>query len=210
VSADSPVSRPTINPGHDSIGTLTTGNLIQRANWTNIFEMANQGANVADRLRVFGTVNLSNATLRLVLSNSFAPAPGESFTLIDNDGADAVNGTFAGLPQGALLTNQLGGSNFVFQINYAGGSGNDVTLTAPGASVPSAIQSSGVNSNGLFTLAGVGFPNTSYILEATTNLNTPIPWQPIATNLSGGGGLYQFIDPNSTNFPIRFYRVRSP
>src|SRR5262249_8130909 len=38
---------------------------------------------------------------------------------------NTVTGTFAGLAQGALVTNQSG----VFMISYSGGNGNDVTLT---------------------------------------------------------------------------------
>jgi hypothetical protein len=59
-------------------------------------------------------------------------------------------------------------------------------------------------------LSGLGFSNAPYFIEATTNLNPPIAWQTISTNTSSSNGLYQFIDANSTNFPIRFYRVRSP
>ena len=50
---------------------------------------------------------------------------GAAFTLIQNDGTEAVMGTFAGLPQGATLV--LGG--MTFQISYVGGTGNDVVLT---------------------------------------------------------------------------------
>ncbi len=56
---------------------------------------------------------------------AFMPAVGSAFTLIQNDGNDAVVGTFAGLPQGATLS--LGG--MTFQISYVGGTGNDVVLT---------------------------------------------------------------------------------
>jgi hypothetical protein len=50
---------------------------------------------------------------------------GTVFTLIENDGNDAVSGTFANSKQGATL-------NFfslAVQIAYDGGDGNDVTLT---------------------------------------------------------------------------------
>ena len=44
---------------------------------------------------------------------------------MNNDGSDPIVGTFAGLPQGALLT----AAGQTFRINYSGGTGNDVTLT---------------------------------------------------------------------------------
>jgi hypothetical protein len=63
---------------------------------------------------------------------------GERFVLISNDGTDPVTGTFAGLPEGALLS-ALGpeieesdivvASNVQFRISYKGGDGNDVVLT---------------------------------------------------------------------------------
>lgn len=74
-------------------------------------------------LAVFGTVTLSNALLDfsvLSLPNSNFP-----LTIVDNDGVDAVVGTFAGLPQGATLQTPRGN----FTISYTGGTGNDVTLT---------------------------------------------------------------------------------
>jgi hypothetical protein len=50
---------------------------------------------------------------------------GTTFTNIDNDGADAVIGTFNGLPEGATVHSLNG----LTQISYVGGDGNDVTLT---------------------------------------------------------------------------------
>jgi hypothetical protein len=59
------------------------------------------------------------------LGAGFTPSPGLSFVLINNDGSDAVSGTFNGLPQGAYFTV----SGQTFRINYTGGTGNDVVLT---------------------------------------------------------------------------------
>jgi autotransporter-associated beta strand protein len=78
-----------------------------------------------DQLKVNGTVNLGGATLSATLGSGFAPAVGTAFTLIDNDGTDAVTGMFSGLPQGATVT--FGG--LPFTVKYTGGSGNDVVLT---------------------------------------------------------------------------------
>src|SRR5262249_31142068 len=65
-----------------------------------------------DRLDVTGTVILNGATL--IASLGFSPAPGERFVIISNDGTDRVSGTFAGLPQGAVL--RIGG--VAFRIDY--------------------------------------------------------------------------------------------
>jgi autotransporter-associated beta strand protein len=76
-----------------------------------------------DVLSARGTVNLAGLTLQPSLN--FLATAGQTFTIISNDGADAVIGTFSGLPQNAqlLIGNQL------FQISYSGGTGNDVMLT---------------------------------------------------------------------------------
>jgi hypothetical protein len=48
--------------------------------------------------------------------------------------------------------------------------------------------------------------HNSAVVEATTNLAT---WLPAMTNTLTGGWSY-FSDPDWTNHPARFYRVRSP
>jgi hypothetical protein len=74
---------------------------------------------------VTGTVDLGNATLNTILFNGYAPSLNDSFTIINNDGADAVTGTFGGLAEGATVTVD----SFDFTISYVGGDGNDVVLT---------------------------------------------------------------------------------
>jgi autotransporter-associated beta strand protein len=76
-----------------------------------------------DQLNVTGTVALGGAALNV--SIGYVPAPGDAFTVIANNSADAVTGTFASLPDGAALT--LNG--VPMQISYHGGTGNDVVLT---------------------------------------------------------------------------------
>ncbi len=46
------------------------------------------------------------------------------------------------------------------------------------------------------------------VVEACTNLFNPV-WQPVQTNTVTGGSSY-FSDPQWTNYPSRFYRLRSP
>jgi hypothetical protein len=78
---------------------------------------------LSDRLDVHGPVSLGGAVLSL---NAAGVRPGSVFTIIANDGADAVVGTFHGLPESTLI--RAGGAGFV--VSYAGGDGNDVTLRA--------------------------------------------------------------------------------
>lgn len=80
------------------------------------------GPGFYDQLVVAGTVTLNNATLNLTGSADFPP--GEAVVIIDNDGTDAVTGTFNFLPEGAEVSG--GGRNYL--ISYKGGDGNDVVL----------------------------------------------------------------------------------
>ena len=52
-----------------------------------------------------------------------------------------------------------------------------------------------------------GFPMV-IVVEACSNFTNPV-WQPLATNKLIGGSFY-FSDPEWTNYPARFYRIRSP
>jgi T5SS/PEP-CTERM-associated repeat protein/autotransporter-associated beta strand protein len=78
-----------------------------------------------DRLTVQGTITLSGA-LEVDLINHFVPVLGESFMLIDNQGAGPLVGTFTGLAEGGLFT--AGG--VMFSADYHGGDGNDFVITA--------------------------------------------------------------------------------
>ncbi len=52
-----------------------------------------------DQVKVTGTVSLGGADLDLALLGGFTPSIGNSFTIVDNDGADAVSGTFPASPR---------------------------------------------------------------------------------------------------------------
>jgi len=65
----------------------------------------------------------------------------------------------------------------------------------------------GVRTNGFgFIISGA--TNISVVVEASTNLANPI-WSPVGTNTLTGGSS-SFSDPKWTNYPSRFYRLRSP
>jgi hypothetical protein len=103
-----------------SAGRLTTGNTSFDSATTLRMKLAD--VNTSDRLTVNGTVAIGG---NLQLSGSPTIGVGSVVMLIDNDGADAVTGTFSGLPEGAHVS--AGG--LPFAISYVGGSGNDVVLT---------------------------------------------------------------------------------
>jgi hypothetical protein len=49
--------------------------------------------------------------------------------------------------------------------------------------------------------------NTTWRIDATTNLNAATTWLPLFTNTAGASGTLQFTDLLATNFPLRFYRA---
>ncbi len=77
-----------------------------------------------DQVQVTGSVDITDADLVLTLDNDI-PLSGP-YTILDNDGTDAVTGTFAGLAEGATITVD----GFDFTLSYVGGDGNDIVLTA--------------------------------------------------------------------------------
>ena len=79
------------------------------------------------QLKVAGLVNLNNANLSFA-GSAHTPSVGESFVVVNNDGADAITGAFNGLPEGASIPNFLG-SGLNAKISYVGGDGNDAVLT---------------------------------------------------------------------------------
>src|SRR5262249_1450636 len=110
----------TLNPG-DSPGILNTGNVPWFSGSASTAELNGTTPGVGyDQVNAVGTVRLGGAALNVTLG--FTPQVGDSFTLINNDGTDPVNGTFAGLAEGATF--MVG--TVTFQITYAGGTGNDV------------------------------------------------------------------------------------
>jgi autotransporter-associated beta strand protein len=141
----------TIEPGAGG-AVLSTGGVTFGAGTT--FRVALDGAAPGtgyDQLSVTGGINLNGATLTGILG--FTPAPGETFVIINNNGANPITGTFAGLPEGAAAT--LAGHRFF--VSYHGGKGNDVTLTADRAPVAGAASLSySLNENQSLSVAAPG------------------------------------------------------
>jgi hypothetical protein len=65
----------------------------------------------------------------------------------------------------------------------------------------------GVRTN-QFGFTMVGTSGLVVVVEACTNLANPT-WSPLATNTITSAPSY-FSDPRWTNYPARFYRLRSP
>jgi autotransporter-associated beta strand protein len=117
--------------GGTTTAQLQTGSLNLDTGSTTTFDLnGNVAGALYDQLKVSGTVTLAGA---LSLTLGYTPTMTENLAIILNDGSDAVFGTFAGLPEGALV-GTFGAVNvfITYQGNADGGLvGNDVLLTVP-------------------------------------------------------------------------------
>ncbi|MBX3731169.1 MAG: autotransporter-associated beta strand repeat-containing protein [Verrucomicrobiae bacterium] len=88
-------------------------------------------------LDVRGTVILGEAMLKIstdwdFFSSVYLQSPPYEFTIVRNDGHDPVSGTFAGLPEGAVVPTADAFPTWIpleAIVSYRGGDGNDVTVT---------------------------------------------------------------------------------
>jgi autotransporter-associated beta strand protein len=187
-----------VRPG-SSPAILTCSNLLFHSSAADYFVELN-GATPGsgyDQLKARGGVALSNVTLHVTLG--FQSAISNNFTIIDNDGSDAVTTTFNGLAQGATLT----ANGIPFRVSYSGGSGNDVVLTQLAGLPILNIQHVSTNNVALSWTTNV----TGFTLEANTNLNTSV-WSAVSPPPV-------IIGTNSvvTNLVAgiqKYYRLRSP
>lgn len=132
----------TLAPGNN-VGVLTiNGNLKANSGSTLSFDIGgtNAGTNY-DQLAVNGTADIAGANL--VANHSYTAGNADSYTLISNDGSDAITGTFSGRAEGSTLT--ANGNATPLKVSYSGGTGNDFTLTAPTASTIVGVTSSTAN-----------------------------------------------------------------
>lgn len=125
----------TLRPDSSSVGIFeVTGRFILDGSATLEIEISGStpGNNPdgLDQLLVNGEVSLNNgASLQVYLRDGYVPPVDQQFVIIENDGADAVSGTFAGLPEGATLN--VGIAEFTISyLGLDGATGNDVVLTA--------------------------------------------------------------------------------
>ncbi len=122
-------SEGNLTPGDDGApGILSdTGDLNMRDETILSIPINGPGAGTGySQVQVGGQVTIANGTvLSVVLGPNFAGSGNSSYVIIKNTGSLPINGTFAGLPQGAILSV----NDQQFQISYTGGSGHDVVLT---------------------------------------------------------------------------------
>ncbi|QGQ22587.1 hypothetical protein F1728_07805 [Gimesia benthica] len=116
----------TLAPGNSPGQVIINGDFILNADDTLDIEVNGATAGSGfDQFVVSGTVDLGGAALNLI--DGYDPVDGDVFTLIQNDGASSVTGTFAGLPEGFEFIDFLG-SGLSAYLTYVGGDGDDVVI----------------------------------------------------------------------------------
>jgi autotransporter-associated beta strand protein len=179
-------------------GTITVnGNLLLDPGAT-LVEKLNGASNPDgfDQVAATGTVTITGAILtggRLV---SYVPPVDTPFRIIDNQSGSATIGTFA---QGTSITF----SNIPFNISYSGGTGNDVTLTAP---APTAIY---VDDSWAGTSIGTDpannpFGSLVFGYNAFSDLQSGVSEAAVGATITVFGGTYSgAVDITKTLQPIQ-------
>ncbi|WP_164490030.1 choice-of-anchor D domain-containing protein [Runella sp. SP2] len=174
-----------------------------------------------DQLNIQGAIDLRG--LNLVLSGSYVPVAGNTFTIVNNDGTDAIVGTFSGLAQGAMIPN-FRGSSLNATISYTGGTdNNDVVITVEAPAAPNI----NIKGNGLTidngdtsprTEDGTDFGNVdiystdpvvrTFTIENTGTVDLVIPANGITKSGAGDFGIGTVLLPltiapgSSATFPV--------
>lgn len=192
----------TIAPGA-SPGVLSCGNAnILGGTATLQIEINGNAPGAYDQLAANGTVSMIGGTLQVLMN--VGGAVSNQYVIVTNAGANAIAGTFTGLPEGASLTNQ----GAIFVITYHGGNGNDIVLIQQTVGYTSQITGAARQPNGRFAITASGFPNTIYRVDACTNLTPPVAWTQIGSVTANAAGTVSYSDVSAALYPVRFYRFR--
>jgi hypothetical protein len=186
-------SNARLSPGA-SIGMLTiSNNLTLVANSTTLMEIS-KSLLTNDQVNVTGALTCGG---NLVVTNlSGTLTAGDSFKLFN---AGSYSSTFTSFSLPALLTGLAWNTNAL----------TNGTLSVIATVSPSFNQIVPAG-DGNFQLSGYGTALLAYELDAATNLAAPVFWQFVTNTTSDVNGFFEFIDPQATNFPQRFYRVIAP
>jgi autotransporter-associated beta strand protein len=186
-------------------GLLSSGN-VNSLGSTATFQIEINGTTPGtyDQLAANGIVSMIGGALQVAMN--IGGAVSNKYIIVSNDGGDPISGTFTGLPEGASLTNN--GAAFV--ITYHGGDGNDIALIQQTVGYVSQIIGGQKLPNGRFAISALGAPNTTYRVDACTNLAAPIVWTQVGSAVANSAGNISFSDVGAPLYRMRFYRLRYP
>jgi fibronectin-binding autotransporter adhesin len=149
-----------------------------------------------DQLNVMGSVTLTGLALSAQLN--YSSAVNDQFTIINNDSALAIIGTFNGLPQNGNL--YIGGQ--LFQISYTGGTGNDVVLSRLVTPPLPRVTIQNISASSIVFSWPTNDP--AFTLQYNTDLRTN-DWNPVleARVIVGEN----FVVSNTPTGPQKLYRL---
>ncbi|MDH1622311.1 Ig-like domain-containing protein [Pseudomonas chengduensis] len=190
----------TLSPGSSGAGTLTVnGNLTLDFGSTLALDINGTTAGTGyDRVVVNGVVDVSGATL--AVNHGYAAGSGDSYTVIVNDAADAVVGTFSGISEGGKFNTAGNGTELT--TSYIGGTGNDLTLTAPIAPTITNVSSS--TANGTYKIGDVITVNVQF--DSAVNV-TGIPTLTLETGATDR--VLNYVSGSGTNTLSFSYTVQA-
>jgi autotransporter-associated beta strand protein len=147
-----------------------------------------------------GTLTLSNTTTFKV-NNTGSALAGGSYTIITNNGGSVA--VVGALPAVTVIGGGIvSGATVALATNSMG-----LQLVVTSSQGPNYLQiKSPQIINGQQVMTFYGTAGNGYALDWTTNLNAPVVWSAIITNIASGDGSTLFT--NSMAQPIAFYRVR--
>jgi uncharacterized repeat protein (TIGR03803 family) len=127
-------------------------------------------------------------------------------TLYNFSAVNSSNGTNTdgAIPDGDLA---LAGTS-LYGTTFAGGFGAAGTVFSLSLPLPHTIITLVQNLDGSVTLSFLGSPNSTNVIQSTTDLTSNF-WRNISTNTADTGGFWQFTDPTASQFLSQFYRSYS-
>ncbi|WP_417731668.1 DUF4347 domain-containing protein [Rosistilla oblonga] len=150
-----------------------------------------------DQVQVVGAVSIgANVTLDLQDIGSSESNIGDVYTIIVNDAEDAISGSFAGLRDNAVIATGVG---VYHQISYAGGDGNDVTLTRVEVGTIGDLVWNDLDGDGIRDAGEPGLTGVTVYIDSNSN-GTRDGGEP--SEVTDANGAYSFIELVASTYNI--------
>ena len=187
-----------LSPGVNGIGKLTFSTNLTLAGIVMMEISRNGGVPTNDAVLVSATLTQGGS---LVVTNigTNALVVGDSFPLFN---ASAYAGSFSTLVLPTLA------SNLVWNTSTLATNGT-ISVASVLANPPPTIGGLSWSATNGFSLTATGAVGGAYVMLGASNLLPPVAWLPLLTNTADSNGIVSLNDPQATNLPLRFYRLKA-